>query len=208
MEDVLDVYQRIYNPLCPVVCVDESSKQLIGHSRKPILAKPGKAEIWDYEYVRNGVANVFMIFEPLGCKRHCITTQRRTKADFADTLLYVSDVMYPHAEKIVLVADNLNTHTTGALYEAFEPEEANRLAKRFEFHYTPKHGSWLNMAEIEIGVLMRQCLKGRIESFADIERQIAAWATARNRKCATVDWQFTTKDARTKLKRLYPKFKT
>jgi hypothetical protein len=207
MEDVLDVYQRTYNPQYPVVCIDESSKQLIGHSREPVPAAPGQVEIWDYEYVRKGVADVFMIFEPLGCKRHCIVTQRRTRIDFAETLSYVSDIMYPQAEKIVLVMDNLNTHTTGSLYEAFGPEEANRLAKRFEIHYTPKHGSWLDMAEIEIGVLMRQCLKGRIGSFEEMVREVSAWELARNKMCATVDWQFTTEDARIKLKRLYPKFK-
>ena len=204
---MLDVYQRAYDPLRPVVCIDESSKQLVGHVREPMPAAPGQTRIWDYEYVRNGVADVFMVFEPLGCRRRCIATQRRTRAEFAEVLRQVSDTMYPQAERIVLVMDNLNTHSAGALYEAFEPEEANRLAKRLEIHYTPKHGSWLDMAEIEIGVLMRQCLGGRISSFTEMERQIGAWESERNRKCATVDWQFTTEDARIKLKRLYPKFK-
>jgi len=208
MEDVLDVYQMPYDPLRPVVCIDESSKQLIGHSRIPIPASPSHLEIWDYEYVRNGVGDVFMLFEPLGCKRHVMVTKRRTRIEFAEALRYVSDVMYPHAEKIVIVMDNLNTHTMGSLYEAFEPEEAHRLANRFEVHYTPKHGSWLNMAETEIGILMRQCLSGRIPALEEMESKVRAWTFDRNRKYSTVNWQFTTKDARIKLKRLYPKFIT
>lgn len=205
MEDVLDVYERPYDPLRPVVCVDESSKQLVAHSREPIPAKPGSPERHDYEYVRKGVADVFMAFEPLGAKRHARVTKSRTRVDFAETLRAVSDEMYPHAEQVVLVMDNLNTHTMGSLYEAFPPEEANRLAKRFEVHYTPKHGSWLDMAEIELGVLMRQGLPARVGSFEEMERLVREWEFDRNRRCAAVDWQFTTDDARVKLKRLYPK---
>ena len=208
MEDVLCVYERTYDPILPVVCIDESSKQLIGHTRTPLPARPGQPQTWDYEYVRNGVADVFMIFEPLGSKRHVRVTKTRTRVDFAETLRYISDVMYPHAEKVVTVLDNLNTHTIGSLYEAYSPEEARRLAERFEIHYTPKHGSWLNMAEIELGILMRQCLKGRVDSFEKMESEVKAWEVRRNGKCATVDWQFSTVDARTKLKRLYPKFST
>lgn len=205
MEDVLDVYSRPYDPLRPVVCVDESSKQLVGHSRIPPPPSPGQPERWDYEYVRNGVADVFMAFEPLGARRHVRVTRTRTRADFAETLRVVSDELYPHAEQVVLVMDNLNTHTMGSLYEAFPPEEANRLAKRFEVHCTPKHGSWLDMAEIEIGVLMRHGLPERIGSFEEMEERVREWEFERNRRCATVDWQFTTADARIKLKRLYPK---
>lgn len=208
MEDVLSVYKRSYDPLLPVVCIDESSKQLIGHSRLPLPVMPGQPEIWDYEYVRNGVADVFMVFEPLGCRRHVRVTQRRTRIEFAETLQYVSDVMYPRAEKIVLVMDNLNTHSAGSLYEAFEPTEARRIAERFEIHYTPKHGSWLDMAEIELGILMRQCLSGRIAGIDEMITQVRAWELDRNSKLRTVDWQFTVDDARVKLRRLYPKFST
>lgn len=205
MEDVLDVYMRPYDPLRPVVCLDESSKQLVAHSRDPIPAAPGSPEKWDYEYVRKGVADVFMVFEPLGARRHVRVTRTRTRVEFAETLRVVSDELYPHAELVVLVMDNLNTHSIASLYEAFPPEEANRLAKRFEIHYTPKHGSWLDMAEIEIGVLMRQGLPKRVGSFEEMERLVREWQFDRNRRCSTVDWQFTTDDARVKLKRLYPK---
>lgn len=161
---------------------------------------------WDYEYVRNGVVDVFMVFEPLGCRRHVRVSTTRTRVDFAQTLKAISDEMYPGAEKIVLVMDNLNTHSTGSLYEAFEPEEARRLSERFEIHYTPKHGSWLDMAEIEIGVLMRHGLPGRVASAEEMERRVRAWELERNESCRTVDWQFTTQDARVRLKSLYPKF--
>jgi hypothetical protein len=206
MEDVLAVYQRTYDPLLPVVCIDETSRQLIGHSRKPIAASPGQTEVWDYEYVRNGVADIFMVFEPLGCRRHAIITETRTRIDFAQTLACVSDEMYPHAEKIVLVMDNLNTHSMGSLYEAFDPQEARRLAERFEVHYTPKHGSWLDMAEIELGVLSRQCLSKRIATIEELRREVKAWEFDRNNRCASVNWRFTAEDARIKLKWLYPKF--
>ena len=208
MEDVLAVYERPYDPARPVVCLDESSKQLVAHSREPLPARPGSAEKWDYEYVRKGVADVFMVFEPLGAVRRVRVTARRTRLEFAETLRFIADVMYPDAEVIVLVMDNLNTHTMGSLYAAFPPEEARRLADRFEVHYTPKHGSWLDMAEIEIGVLMRSGLPERVASIGEMERLVAAWESDRNERARTVDWQFTTKDARVKLKRLYPKIST
>jgi hypothetical protein len=206
MEDVLSVYERAYDPFLPVVCIDESSKQLIGHTRVPVPASSGHVETWDYEYKRNGVADVFMIFEPLGSKRHVQISSTRTRLDFAECLRYTSDVMYPYAEKIVLVMDNLNTHSAGSLYEAFPAEEARRLAERFEIHYTPKHGSWLDMAEIELGILKRQCLPGRIATIDEMKEKVSAWELERNSKCLTVNWQFTTADARVKLQRLYPKF--
>jgi hypothetical protein len=204
MEDVLEVYRRPYAPERPVVCLDETSKQLIGEMRTGVPAAPGQSGRYDYEYVRNGVANIFMIFEPLFGRRGVEVTGRRTKKDWAECVRKISDKMYPDAEKIVLVEDNLNTHTPGSLYEAFGPAEAKRLADRFEFHYTPKHGSWLNMAEIELSILSRQCLSRRIDNADDLRREAKAWETARNAAGSKVDWQFTTEDARIKLKRLYP----
>lgn len=202
MEDVLDVYQRPYDPLCPVVCIDETNKQLIKETRIP--CKPGEIEKVDSVYERNGVVDVFMIFEPLAGKREVKVTDTRTAVDFANVLKYTSDVLYPHAEKIVLVTDNLNTHSTASLYKAFQPEEANRLAKRFEWHYTPKHGSWLDMAEIEIGVMCRQALGKPLPDKESFEQQIKTWKIKRNSECTKVNWQFKTGDARIKLKRLYP----
>jgi hypothetical protein len=202
MEDVLDVYQRPYDPLNPVVCIDETNKQLIQETRIPCA--PGQPERIDSVYERNGVADVFMIFEPLAGKRETIVTTTRTAVDFANTLKFTSDTMYPHAEKIILVTDNLNTHTTASLYKAFPPEEANRLANRFEWHYTPKHGSWLDMAEIEIGVMCRQALAKHLPDFESFKTQVKAWTLSRNIKSAKVDWQFTTPDARVRLKHLYP----
>ena len=202
MEDVLDVYERPYDPLNPVVCIDETNKQLIKETRIPCA--PGQPEKVDYEYERNGIADVFMIFEPLAGKRDTIVTKTRTGIDFAHALQYTSDVMYPLAEKIVLVTDNLNTHTTASLYKAFVPEEAHRLANRFEWHYTPKHASWLDMAEIEIGIMCRQALAKPLPDFESFENQIRAWTLRRNVQCGKVNWQFTTNDARIKLKRLYP----
>jgi len=204
MEDVLDVYKRPYDPQRPVVCLDESSKQLIGEMRAPVPAAPGQVAHYDYEYVRNGVANIFMIFEPLAGQRDVEVTARRTKKDYAQCLRKLSDEMYPQAETIVLVQDNLNTHSPASLYEAFEPGEAKRLAERFEFHYTPKHGSWLDMAEIELGILGRQCLSQRIDNIEDLRRQTNAWEKSRDEAEAKVNWQFTTADARIKLRRLYP----
>jgi hypothetical protein len=202
MEDVLDVYQRPYDPLNPVVCIDETSKQLIGETRIPCA--PGQPEKVDYEYERNGVADVFMICEPLAGKRETIVTETRTATDFAHVLHYASDIMYPHAEKIVLVTDNLNTHLTASLYKAFSPEEAHRIANRFEWHYTPKHASWLNMAEIEIGIMCRQALAKPLQDMDNFREQVKSWTLQRNIQDAKVIWRFTTKDARIKLKRLYP----
>lgn len=206
MEDVLEVYARPYDPARPVICVDESSRQLVAHSREPLPAAPGRPARQDYEYVRNGVADVFMVFEPLACERRVRVTPTRARRDFAETLRFISDEMRPGAERIVLVMDNLNTHTMGSLYEAFEPAEARRLAERFEVHHTPKHGSWLDMAEVEIGVLMRHGLPGRVATMEEMESRCAAWEADRNERKRTVDWQFTTEDARVKLKHLYPRF--
>jgi hypothetical protein len=202
MEDVLDVYQRPYDPSAPVVCIDEASRQLIKQTRIPCA--PGQPELVDYEYERNGVANVFMISEPLAGKRETVVTETRTALDFASVLKYTSDSLYPNAEKIVLVSDNLNTHTAASLYKAFPPEEAHRLANRFEWHHTPKHASWLNMAEIDIGVMSRQALAKPLPDMESFKKQILSWNQIRNSECSKVNWQFTTKDARIKLKRLYP----
>jgi hypothetical protein len=204
MEDVLEVYKRPYDPRHPVVCLDETSKQLIGEVQIPVPTAPGHVAQYDYEYIRNGVANIFMIFEPLAGQRDVEVTDRRTRKDYAQCLRKIADELYPAAEKIVVVQDNLNTHSPASLYEAFEPTEAKRLADRFEFHYTPKHGSWLDMAEIELGILGRQCLSRRIDNMNDLRRETRAWETARDFAQTKADWQFTTGDARIKLKRLYP----
>jgi hypothetical protein len=204
MEDVLEVYKRPYDPRRPVVCLDETSKQLIGEVATPVLASPGQVAHYDYEYVRNGVANIFMISEPLAGQRDVEVTERRTKKDYARCLKKIADEAYPDADVIVVVQDNLNTHSPASLYETFEPAEAKRLAERFEFHYTPKHGSWLNMAEIELGILGRQCLARRIDNIDDLRRETAAWETDRDAAAPKVNWQFTTADARIKLRKLYP----
>ena len=204
MEDVLEVYKRPYDPKRPVVCLDETSKQLIGEVATPMPASPGQVAHYDYEYVRNGVANIFMIFEPLAGQRDVEVTDRRTKKDYAECLRRISDKMYPDAEVIVLVQDNLNTHSPASLYEAFDPAEAKRLADRFEVHYTPKHGSWLDMAEIELGILGRQCLSRRIDNMDDLRREAKAWEVARDTAGTKVDWQFRTENARIKLRKLYP----
>jgi len=206
MEDVLDVYKRPYDPKFPVVCMDESSVQLIGEVHSPIPVAPGHPVLMDDEYVRNGVASIFMEVEPLGGKRKVKITERRTRIDWAQFTKEMIEERYPNAEKIILVMDNLNTHNTASLYEAFPPEEARRLAERLEIHYTPKHGSWLNMAEIELSVLKRQCLAGRIDCIEKMRTEVAAWNTDRNNRQTKVDWQFSTKNARIKLKRLYPKY--
>lgn len=206
MEDVLDVYKRPYDPKRPNVCLDETSKQLIGETRIPVLARPGQPAHHDFEYKRNGVANLFMIFEPLAGKRHVKVTQRRTKIDWAYCVREMVDQIYPDAEQIVLVMDNLNTHNKSSLYEAFEPAEAKRIADKLEIHYTPKHGSWLDMAEIELGILSRQCLSRRIDNMEQLKNEVAAWETIRNTAEAKVNWRFTTDDARIKLKKLYPSF--
>lgn len=204
MEDVLDVYQRPYNPRRPQVCLDEASKQLIGETRRAIPAAPGREVREDYEYVRNGTANLFMMFEPLVGRRYVEVTDRRTKKDWAQVVKRLVDERYPTAEKIVLVMDNLNTHTPASLYEAFEPAEAKRLADKLEIHYTPKHGSWLDMAEIELGILNRQCLNRRLERAEQLRTEVAAWEHDRNHRTVKVNWRFRTADARIKLKRLYP----
>jgi hypothetical protein len=204
MEDVLDVYKRSYNPKRPMVCLDETSKQLTGETRIPVTSSPGQPARYDYEYKRNGVANLFMIFEPLIGKRRVKVTERRTKIDWAYCVREMVDQIYPDAEQIVLVMDNLNTHNKSSLYEAFEPAEAKRIADKLEIHYTPKHGSWLDMAEIELGILSRQCLSRRIENMEQLEKEALAWEKNRNAKKEKVDWQFTTADARIKLKKLYP----
>lgn len=204
MEDVLEVYHRPYNEKFPMVCLDETNRQLIAEIRQAIPAKPGQHKRVDYEYRRNGVVNLFMMFEPLKARRHVKVMNQRTRKDFAYCIRELVDVHYPDAEKIILVLDNLNTHSEGSFYEAFEPAEARRLAEKVEIHCTPKHGSWLNMAEIEIGVLSRQCLSQYIESKEQMISEVGAWQQQRNYAEATVDWQFTTADARIKLKKLYP----
>jgi len=204
MEDVLDVYNRPYDSRFPVVCMDESCKQLIGEIKVPVPAAPGHPKLVDDEYVRNGVAEIFMEVEPLGGKRHVEATERRTKIDWARFIKGMLDERYPQAKKVVLVLDNLNTHSISSLYEAFLPSEARRLAQRLEIHYTPKHGSWLNVAEIELSVLKGQCLQERVPNMKTMQEEIAAWKSNRNNKQAKVNWQFTTADARIKLKRLYP----
>ena len=204
MEDVLDLYARPYDPRRPQVCFDEHMVQLIAEKRHPLLPKPGRPERFDYEYQRMGTRNLFLFFQPLAGWRHVRVTERRTKIDFAHCMLYLVDELFPEVDCIVVVLDNLNTHTPAALYEAFEPAEAKRILDRLEFHYTPKHGSWLNMVEIEIGVLSEQCLDRRIPDADTLQSEIAAWEILRNDQRATVDWQFTTAHAREKLKRLYP----
>ena len=204
MEDVLEVYQRPHDPARPVVCLDETSKQLIAETRVPIAAKPGQPARVDYEYERNGTANLFMMFAPLEGWRNVKVTDRHAAIDYAGVLKELSDTHFPGASKIVLVQDNLNTHKPASLYEAFPPAEARRLAERFEWHYTPKHGSWLDMAECELSVLSRQCLDRRIPDKQTLTDEVAAWQDGRNKKHAKADWQFTTAHARVKLKRLYP----
>jgi len=194
-----------YDTLRPVVCMDETNRQLIGEVNPPIPMTEDHPQIYDFEYVRNGVVDIFMMFEPLAARRYTEVTETRTKIDFAHCLCDLSDKYYPHAEKIVLVMDNLNTHTLASLYVAFAPKEARRIAERFEIHYTPKHGSWLNMAEIEIGVMSRQCLNRRIPTKNDMVTQVKAWTHSRNTANLYVDWRFTADDARIKLKHLYPK---
>ena len=204
MEDVLDVYTRPYDPARPVVCLDELSKPLVAETRVPIPAEPGQPERVDSEYERRGTANLFLTGEPLAGHRHGTVTEHRTAVDFAHEVRDLLEVRYPHAEKVVLVMDNLNTHKPAALYEAFEPAVARALLERLEIHHTPKHGSGLNMAEIELSVLSRQCLDRRIPDLETLTREVAAWEQARNADPRPVNWRFTTPDARIKLKRLYP----
>jgi hypothetical protein len=204
MEDVLDVYERPYDPRRPVVGMDETSKQLVGETRTPVPVSPGQPARIDYEYARHGVANLFLWVEPLAGRRHVQVTERRTKADWAQFIRDLLDVHYPDAERVVLVLDNLNTHVGAALYETFPAAEARRLRSKLELHYTPKHGSWLNVAEIELSVLTRQCLDRRIPDRDHLAREVAAWEARRNARHATIDWHFTAADARIKLKHLYP----
>ena len=204
MEDVLDVYHRPYDERRPLVCVDEASKQLVGEVVRPLPPEPGQPERFDYEYVRNGTANLFMISEPLLGWRAVQVTDRRTAKDFAEVLRWLVEDVHAEADKVVLVTDNLNTHKPASLYEAFPPERARRIAERIEWHYTPKHGSWLDMAEIELSVLSRQCLDQRIGTREDLEQAVGAWEAERNERGVEVKWRFTTADARIKLHRLYP----
>lgn len=204
MEDVLGVYHRPFDPKRPLVCFDEGSKQLTKEVRLPLPVQPGSLAKYDFEYERNGTSNLFIFLAPLEAWRHIKVTDRRTMIDFAECMRDLVDVHFPEAEKIVLVMDNLNTHKLASLYEAFEPAEARRIIEKLEIHFTPKHGSWLNMAEIELSVLHRQCLNARIPDQAALMSQTQAWQDARNQHQRTVNWQFTTNDARIKLHRLYP----
>ena len=204
MEEVLDVYVLPEDPACPLVCMDEASKQLVGETRTPLPARPGDTAHYDYEYERHGVANLFMFFAPLAGWRHVQVTHRRTKVDWAYAMRDLVDAYFPDAPKIRVVLDNLNTHVAGSLYEAFVPQEARRILGRLELHHTPKHGSWLNMAEIELSVLSRQCLDRRIPDHETLVTEVAAWEAPRNSAQTTMDWRFTTSDARIKLTHLYP----
>lgn len=204
MEDVLEVYSRPYDPSRPQVCIDEKSKQLLDDVREPLACAPGRPAREDCQYERKGVANIFIASEPLAGRRHVSVTDRRTKVDFAHFVREVVDAHYPEADRIVLVMDNLNTHNPSSLYEAFDPAEARRVTERLEIHYTPKHGSWLNMAEIELSVLASQCLDRRIPDQPTPRRETAAWEAERNAMESAIDWRFTTADARIKLKHLYP----
>lgn len=204
MEDVLDLYQEPHDFDYPVICMDETSKQLTSEVRRSIPVQAGQPKRIDFEYERNGVANIFMFTEALTGWRRASVTKRRTKIDWAHEIKHLLEVDYPKVIKVRLVMDNLNTHTPGSLYEAFEPKVARRLLERLDFHYTPKHGSWLNMAEIELKALSTQCLNRRIESRKMLTEEVEAWESERNDSSIWIDWQFTTKDARTKLKRLYP----
>ena len=204
MEDVLEVYHRPYDERRPLVCIDEVPVQLVGETRTPLPAQPGEPERYDYEYVRNGTANLFMAFEPLLGWRAVQVTERRTAKDFAEVLRWLVEDLHPGAKKVVLVTDNLNTHGPGCLYEALEPGRARRIAEKLEWHYTPKHGSWLNMAEIELAALGKQCLGRRIGSMQELQREVAAWEQERNERQVEAHWQFTTSKARVKLRRLYP----
>jgi hypothetical protein len=204
MEDVLDLYAEPHDPARPVVCFDELSKQLVAEARAPLPAEPGRPERFDYEYERRGTANLFLACQPLAGWRHVAVTDRRTKHDFAEQMRELVDVHFPDADKIRVVLDNLNTHTPAALYEAFPAAEARRIARKLDFRHTPVHGSWLNMAELEFSMLARQCLGRRIPDRATLATEVAAWAAARNERRATIRWQFTVEDARSKLHRLYP----
>lgn len=204
MENILKIYTQPYNPAYPLVCMDESSTQHIKEVRTPIPSTPGRTERYDTEYERNGVSNLFMFFEPLVGWRNVTVTYRRTAIDWAHQIQKLVDIRYANADKIVLIMDNLNTHTGASLYKAFPPQEARRILDRLEIHYTPKHGSWLNMAEIEFSILSRQCLKRRIPDKITLQKEIDAWTDQRNKQASSMEWRFTAEDARVKLKRLYP----
>jgi transposase len=204
MEDVLELYEEPYDPKRPVVCFDEMPYQMVAEKRTPLPQKPGRPQRYDYEYERKGMVNIFTFFEPQRGWRHLDVTDRRTAVDFAEEMRRLVDEHYPEAEKVRVVLDNLNTHTGAAFYQAFAPEEARRILRRLEFHYTPKHASWLNMVEIELSVLSRQCLEGRIPDAKTLAREMGAWEQKRNEEGATVQWRFTASDAREKLARLYP----
>jgi DDE superfamily endonuclease len=204
MEDVLEVYTRPYDPLRPQVCMDETSKQLLRDARQPLPMEPGRPHREDYEYERGGVANVFMFLEPLTGRRWLEITEHRTKVDWAHQIEELVEERYPQAERIVLVMDNLNTHSPASLYETFDPEKARGLSEKLEIHHTPKHGSWLNMAEIELSVLSRQCLDRRVPDFETLEAEAASWQQRRDAAGVKIDWRFSTGEARIKLKRLYP----
>ena len=204
MEDILDIYEMPYNPMIPVVCMDEKPYQLLGEIRDSWAMRPGDDKKVDSEYTRNGTCSIFAFIEPLGGMHNVSVRKHRTAKDWAEEIKYLSDVMYPNAEKIILVMDNLNTHAPSSLYKAFAPEEARRIIKRLEIHYTPKHGSWLDIAEIELNVMTRQCLSRRISSIEDLQRELSVWENERNSSQTGVDWQFKTKDARIKLTSLYP----
>lgn len=204
MEDVFDVYELPYDPARPVVCMDEKPYQLLGDARELLPMRPGDTQKIDSEYVRNGTCSIFAFIEPLGGKHHVSVREHRTATDWAEEIRYLAEEMYPDAEKIILVMDNLNTHKPASLYKAFPPEVARRILRRLEIHYTPKHGSWLDIAEIELNVMTRQCLNRRIDNIVDLRSELGAWENERNKQQATVNWQFRTADARIKLSSLYP----
>lgn len=206
MEDVLDVYERPYNEKYPVVCMDEKPYQLLGEVREPLPMCPGSDQKIDSEYIRNGTCSIFAFVEPLGGNHHVSVREHRTATDWAEEIKYLSDVMYPDAEKIILVMDNLNTHKPASLYKRYPPEEARRIIRRLEIHYTPKHGSWLDIAEIELNVMTRQCLSRRIDNIEALRHELFSWETERNSSVAKINWQFRTSDARVKLCSLYPSF--
>ena len=206
MEDILDIYEMPYDPVVPVVCMDEKPYQLLGEVREPLPMRPGDTQKVDSEYMRNGTCSIFVFVEPLGGTRHVSVRERRTAIDWAEEIKYLVDVSYPDCPKIILVMDNLNTHTITSLYKTYPAEEAHRIARRLEIHFTPKHGSWLNMAEVELNVMTRQCLSRRIAAVDELRQELAAWETGRNKSVARINWQFTTESARTKLISLYPKF--
>lgn len=206
MEDILDIYEMPYNPAVPVVCMDEKPYQLLGEARDPLPMRPGDTQKIDSEYVRNGSCSIFVFVEPLGGVRHVSVREHRTAVDWAEEIRYLVDVSYPNRDKIILVMDNLNTHALSSLYKAFPAPEARRIAKKLEIHYTPKHGSWLDIAEIELNVMTRQCLSRRIADIVTLRQELAVWERERNEHTACVHWQFTTDNARTKLVSLYPKF--